>query len=169
MQRHWLQPDWDPGVTVVQLPIEHLLSRGIRALLLDVDRTLLPGHDVNLPAPVITWVDNARQHLNLHLFSNNPSRQRIGAVADQLQVDFTSGAAKPRRAALRKVLNHLQLRPEQMAIIGDRLFTDVLAGNRLGLYTVLVKPLQADGTPCNHDRVQRIERRLAHWMGGSRQ
>lgn len=49
MQRQWLLPDWDPGLTVVQLPLEHLLDRGITALLLDVDRTLLPGHDVRLP------------------------------------------------------------------------------------------------------------------------
>ncbi|QBE69160.1 Hydrolase HAD subfamily IIIA [Synechococcus sp. WH 8101] len=168
MSHHWLQPDWDPGVTVAQLPLQPLMHRGIHALLLDVDRTLLPGHDVTLPAPVLTWATEARRHLNLHLFSNNPSRQRIGAVADQLQVEFTSGAAKPRRAALRRVLHQLQLKPEEMAIVGDRLFTDVLAGNRLGLFTVLVRPLRADGTPCRHDRVQRLERQVARWMGAGR-
>jgi len=55
MSHHWLQPDWDPGVTVAQLPLQPLMHRGIHALLLDVDRTLLPGHDVTLPAPVLTW------------------------------------------------------------------------------------------------------------------
>ena len=165
MGRHWLQPDWDPGVTVVQLPLQPLINQGISTLLLDVDRTLLPGHDVTLPAAVLTWATEARRHLNLHLFSTNPSRQRIGAVADQLQIDFTSGAGKPCRAALRRVLNQLNLKPEDMAIVGDRVFTDVLAGNRAGLFTVLVRPLRADGTACSHDRVQRLERRLARWMG----
>ncbi len=120
MGRHWLQPDWDPGVTVVQLPLQPLINQGISTLLLDVDRTLLPGHDVTLPAAVLTWATEARRHLNLHLFSNNPSRQRIGAVADQLQIDFTSGAGKPCRAALRRVLN--QLNPnEAMRLLIDRL------------------------------------------------
>ena len=168
MRRQWLQPDWDPGLTVVQLPLEHLLDRGITCLLLDVDRTLLPGHDVRLPDAVMGWASSAQRHLRLHLFSNNPSRQRISAVADQLGVSFTSGAAKPRRAALRKVLRDLQVQPEDLAIVGDRLFTDVLAGNRLGLYTVLVRPLKADGTPCPHDRVQRIERGIARLLGADR-
>jgi predicted HAD superfamily phosphohydrolase YqeG len=29
----------------------------------------------------------------------------------------------------------------QTAVIGDQVFTDILGGNRAGLYTVLVKPL----------------------------
>lgn len=169
MKRHWLLPDWDPGLTVVQLPLDHLLDRGITALLLDVDRTLLPGHDVRLPDAVMGWAMSAQRHLRLHLFSNNPSRHRIGAVADQLGVSYTSGAAKPRRAALRKVLRDLRVQPNELGIVGDRLFTDVLAGNRLGLYTVLVRPLKADGTPCPHDRVQRLERQVARLLGAERQ
>ena len=50
-------------------------------------------------------------------------------------------------------------------MVGDRVFTDVLAGNRLGLYTVLVRPPQQDGSPCSNDRVQQFERRLARWLG----
>ena len=48
-------------------------------------------------------------------------------------------------------------------MVGDRVFTDVLAGNRLGLYTVLVRPPRQDGS-CSNDRVQQFER-LARWLG----
>ncbi len=34
--------------------------------------------------------------------------------------------------------------PENTAIIGDQIFTDVLGGKRLGLYTILVRPLGED-------------------------
>ena len=169
MKRQWLKADWDPGLTVVQLPLEHLLDRGITCLLLDVDRTLLPGKDVRLPDAVMGWASSAQRHLRMHLFSNNPSKQRISAVAEQLGVSFTSGAAKPRRAALCKVLSDLQVKPEELAIIGDRVFTDVLAGNRLGLYTVLVRPLKEDGTACSHDRVQRLEKGIARFLGAQHQ
>ncbi len=29
----------------------------------------------------------------------------------------------------------------QVAMVGDRLFTDILAGNRLGMFTILVQPV----------------------------
>ena len=91
--QHWLTPDWDP----------HLTAHGLKAAVIDVDRTLLPGRDVTLPGPVRDWLVDAGRRLQLHLFSNNPSRDRIAAVADQLQVSFTFGAGKPRRGALRNV------------------------------------------------------------------
>ena len=165
MQRHWLTPDWDPGLTLAQLPLEPLLGQGIRVLLLDVDRTLLPGRDVLLPAPMHRWAEEASRLLHIHLISNNTSRRRIQAVAEQLNVTYTSSASKPRRGAIRRVISKLPNPASEIAMVGDRVFTDVLAGNRLGLYTVLVRPPRPDGTPCSHDRVQRLERNLARFFG----
>ena len=163
--QHWLTPDWDPRLTIAQLSLPHLTAHGLMAAVIDVDRTLLPGRDVTLPKPVHDWLVDAGPRMQLHLFSNNPSHDRIAAVAEQLGVSFTSGAGKPRRGALRTVVRDLALPPEAIAMIGDRLFTDVLCGNRMGLYTVLVRPVRDDGKPCRHDRVQRLERSLARWMG----
>ena len=165
--QHWLLPNWEPDLTIAHLPLPHLIARGIQAAVIDVDRTLLPGRDVTLPRSVKVWLVDAGRRLHLHLFSNNPSKARIAAVADQLDVGFTFGAGKPRRGALRQVIDDLALDPQQVAMVGDRVFTDVLCGNRLGLYTVLVRPVSADGTPCHQDRVQRLERRIARWMGAT--
>jgi predicted HAD superfamily phosphohydrolase YqeG len=41
----------------------------------------------------------------------------------------------------------------------------VIAGNRLGLFTVLVKPIDPQGRPCQRDRLQKLELRLASWVG----
>ena len=163
--RQLLRPDWLAVQTLAELPLAELLERGIRALVLDVDRTLLPRRQATLPQTMRGWLDQARRQLPIHLLSNNPSRRRIGSVAAELGVPFTTSAGKPRRTALRKVLDELQLPPAQVALIGDRLFTDVIAGNRLGLFTVLVRPTDPDGRPCRQDRLQRLELHLAHWMG----
>ena len=162
-----LQPDWVAPGTLAELPLEHLLERNIAALVLDVDRTLLPHRGQQLPRAMELWLRQAQQRMPLHLFSNNPSRSRIGAVAETLGVTFTSSAGKPRRTPLRRVLEQLQLPPAQVAIVGDRVFTDVLAGNRLGLYTVLVKPVNPEGQPCRHDHWQRLEVNLARLAGAS--
>ena len=162
-----LEPNLVVPGTLVDLPLHQLLAQGIRALVLDVDRTLLPHRGQDLPPPVEAWLRRAQQTIPLHLFSNNPSRQRIGSVASQLGVDYTTSASKPRRGPLRRVLTNLDLPPMQVAIVGDRVFTDVLGGNRLGLYTVLVKPVNSSGQPCRHDHWQRLEVRLARLAGAS--
>ena len=89
-------------------------------------------------------------------------------MAEQLGVSFTCAARKPHRAALRRVVAELDLPPQRIAMLGDRVFTDVLCGNRLGLYTVLVRPVREDGTPCSNDLVQRLESGLARVMGAPR-
>ncbi|MCF8133722.1 YqeG family HAD IIIA-type phosphatase [Cyanobium sp. A1C-AMD] len=167
MLRQLLRPNWLRECTLAELPLQELLDQPIRALVLDVDRTLLPRRQAELPASALRWLQQARQQVPIHLFSNNPSRQRIGAVAAQLDLPYTISAGKPRRSALRRVLAELNLPHQEVALIGDRLFTDVIAGNRLGLFTVLVKPIDPQGQPCKRDRLQKLELRLANWVGTS--
>ena len=166
--RRLLQPDWVVPGTLAELPLAALLERPsmpIRALVLDVDRTLLPRRQTLVPESMRLWLQAASQQLPIHLLSNNPSRLRIGAVAAQFNLPFTNSAGKPRRSALRRVLAELELPASQVALIGDRLFTDVMVGNRLGLFTVLVKPIDPNGQPCQRDRLQKLELRIARMLG----
>jgi len=165
MLNQLLRPNWLLEHTLAELPLQRLLDQQIRALVLDVDRTLLPRRGSVLPEPARRWLNVAKAQMPIHLLSNNPSRQRIGAVAQELELPFTTAAGKPRRSALRRVLQTLDLPHHQVALIGDRLFTDVMAGNRLGLFTVLVRPIDANGRPCQRDHLQRFELRLARWIG----
>ena len=167
MLRQLLRPNWLRECTLAELPLQELLDQPIRALVLDVDRTLLPRRQAETPASALRCMVEAGQQFRIQLFSKNPSRQRIGAVAAQLDLPYTISAGKPRRSALRRVLAELNLPHQEVALIGDRLFTDVIAGNRLGLFTVLVKPIDPQGRPCKRDRLQKLELRLANWVGTS--
>ena len=124
-----LTPDWTAGTTVAHLPLQPLLERpegAIRALVLDVDRTLLPRRSAELPASAEHWLRHAATLMPLHLLSNNPSRRRIGGLAEQLGVPFTTAAGKPRRAALRRVLAELGLPPSQVALVRSEEHTSEL-------------------------------------------
>jgi HAD superfamily phosphatase (TIGR01668 family) len=167
MLRQLLIPDWSPGCALPQLPLNALQDRsacGIRALVIDVDRTLLPRRSAELPPSAERWLRDARSQLPIHLFSNNPSRRRIGGLSEHLGLPYTVAAAKPRRGALRRVIHELDVPASQVALLGDRVFTDVLGGNRLGLFTVLVKPIDARGLPHPNDRLQTWELELAHHL-----
>ena len=123
MLRQLLTPDWTPGCALPQLTMEALEAQAgapIRALVIDVDRTLLPHRSSVLPPVAERWLQEVGAQRPIHLFSNNPSRRRIGGLSEQLGLPYTVGAAKPRRGALRRVIQDLQFPASQVALVGDR-------------------------------------------------
>lgn len=132
---------------------------GREAVLIDLDNTLVP-HDSSLASEEVkTWLRKAReQGLSLCIVSNN-WEGRAKKIADDLKLPLVAPAGKPRKKAFLKALSILQTEVSKGAIIGDQLFTDVFGGNRLGLLTVLVKPLSP--RELVHTRFLRlIERRI---------
>lgn len=161
----WLQPTCIVAGPITIIDPRMLWARGIRGLVLDVDRTLAPRHQLVLPDPVRHWIEQVRPRFKLHLLSNNPSRQRIMWVAQQLDLPYCLAARKPSRGSLRQVLKTIDLPPAQVAMVGDRLFTDVLAGNRMGMVSLLVQPIDSDGRPSRQDRLYRLELGLLRALG----
>ncbi|MFQ3680197.1 MAG: YqeG family HAD IIIA-type phosphatase [Pseudanabaenaceae cyanobacterium] len=130
---------------VVQGPLWSLESGfmenyGLRGAILDVDNTIVGADELEPCAEALAWLQQLRDRHPVWLASNNFSEKRIATIAGRLQLPYRSRAGKPSRRILRTVLAAMDLPPTCVAMIGDRLFTDVLAGNRLGLFTVLVQP-----------------------------
>lgn len=124
-----------------------LRSRGICALLIDLDNTLLPRDTNVVPDELKVWARDLRDAgFSVCLVSNN-WHERVKHVADELGFDLVDKALKPLPFAFRRALDRAGARPGEAAVIGDQLFTDVLGGNALGMYTVLVEPLSRTDLP----------------------
>lgn len=136
-----------------------LLSLGKTHALIDLDNTLLAWGDESLDPSVVDWVDAAlRAGMRICLLSNSRS-YRVAFYAVQLQVPYVAVALKPSRTAARGAMRLLGCDPEQTVIIGDQIFTDILLGHRLGLYTILVKPMALREQTWMR-LVRRVERRF---------
>ncbi len=136
-----LQPDLILEDSVLGITPELLERQGIKGLILDVDETIVPVGRKLLDADVLAWAQAIKEVVPLSLVSNNTGQTRISQIADSLQVPFVASAAKPSRRKLRTAASAMDLPFAQIAMVGDRLFTDVLAGNRVGLFTILVAPM----------------------------
>jgi uncharacterized protein len=137
-----LQPDVVLGDSVLALTPDRLRSYGLRGLVLDVDDTIVSIANPTPSPELLAWLAEVRQVVSkLWLVSNNPHRSRIQPIADSLGLPYFLGAAKPSRRKLREAVAEMDLPYGQVAMVGDRIFTDVLAGNRLGMFTVLVTPI----------------------------
>ncbi len=136
-----LQPDLILGGTIINLTPQIVQHYQIKGLILDVDETLVPLKHHQVSPELQQWLDDIKQVAPIWLVSNNISHHRIGNIAQDLNLPFISSAKKPSRRKLRQAAAAMNLPVEQVAMVGDRLFTDVLAGNRLGMFTILVEPM----------------------------
>lgn len=136
-----LQPNLILHGSVLKLTPEILKQHQLKGLVLDVDETLVPMRMAEVSEELLPWVEEVRQVAALWLVSNNISEARIRRIAKSLDIPYIAGAGKPSRRKVRRAVEAMDLPVEQVAMVGDRLFTDVLAGNRLGMFTILVEPM----------------------------
>ena len=124
------------------ISVEQLVQEGIRGLIIDLDNTVTPWNDVEVGPKVAEWFIKVKAAgIQACVVSNNKKRQRVAIVAERIGIPFVFRATKPRRRAFRAGMGLLGTGPKDTAVIGDQLFTDILGGNRLGLYTILVTPI----------------------------
>ncbi|KGP76005.1 HAD family hydrolase [Desulfosporosinus sp. Tol-M] len=124
------------------ISVEQLTRDGIKGLIIDLDNTMTPWNDVEVAPKVTKWFLKVKAAgISACVVSNCSKRQRVAVVADYLDIPFVFGAFKPRRRAFRVGMRLLGTEYKNTAVIGDQLFTDILGGNRLGLYTILVTPI----------------------------
>jgi uncharacterized protein len=114
---------------------------------------------------LVTWLAEMRQECQIWLVTNNPQKQRISTIAQSLDLPYMMSAAKPSVRKLRVAVDDMGLPYSQVAMVGDRVFTDVLGGNRLGLLTILAQPIGA--TASSFHLLRQIEFRLAKLSGVS--
>lgn len=136
-----LEPNLILGKTILHLSPDIIRQNQLKGLILDVDDTIVSMRQSNATEDVQQWIAQVRRVASIWLVSNNLSQRRIGRIAESLDLPYLFGAKKPSRKKLRQAVDAMDLRPHEVAMVGDRLFTDVLAGNRLGLFTILVEPM----------------------------
>lgn len=136
-----LQPNLILGGTIFDLTPQILQECEIKGLILDVDETLVPFKQRDASNDLQQWVAEIKRTTPIWLVSNNISQTRIANIANSVNLPFISAAQKPSRRGLRQAAQAMDLPVDKIAMVGDRLFTDVLAGNRLGMYTILVEPM----------------------------
>ena len=162
-----LQPDLILERSVLSLTPDILRQYQLKGLVLDVDETLVPMKVSEASTELRHWVEQIRLVAALWLVSNNLSEKRISGIAQSLNLPYILGAVKPSRRKLRQAVVAMNLPVEQVAMVGDRLFTDVLAGNRLGMFTILVEPIVTPGEAVRSYPIRNFEVLLSQFMGAS--
>jgi HAD superfamily phosphatase (TIGR01668 family) len=131
-------------VHVSEIDLDHLSALGIRGIIFDLDDTLVHAMEPIADPAVRAWLAELRERFAIYVVSNNFSERRVAVAADHLGLPYLARAGKPSRRFFRRALAEMNLTPGQVAIVGDQLLTDILGGNRLGAFTILVDPLSRE-------------------------
>lgn len=113
-----------------------------RGIIFDLDNTLGRRGAGELEGRVLELLSKLEQEgFLIGVLSNNEGaqRERLLAKLDGYPIYFK--AKKPRRGGFRRLLREMDLRPEEAVMVGDTLFTDIWGAKRLGIYAILVSPV----------------------------
>lgn len=141
--RKLLYPD-QVADSIEAIDIAALATQGFKGVIIDLDNTIVPWADIGMPPEANEQLDRFKIHgFKMCLVSNN-RRERVREIAASLGIPFVSQAHKPLKKGFRQALMLLGVAESQTVVIGDQLFTDILGGNRLGMYTIWVMPLSTE-------------------------
>lgn len=118
-----------------------LKEMGIEGIIIDIDNTLIPWEEKEADNKVFNFINNLIEDgFKICIISNN-TKKRVDKFNEIFNLPAIHKAGKPKKSPYIKAMELLNTNSRNTAVIGDQIFTDVLGGNRLGLYTILVKPI----------------------------
>ncbi|NQT29967.1 MAG: YqeG family HAD IIIA-type phosphatase [Candidatus Saganbacteria bacterium] len=130
---------------IYNIDFAKLKNQGIRALILDIDDTLIPRGVNEISPRVFEWVvERKEEGFKLCLASNSRHPMRVKYIGKTLELPSMSLGFKPLPFAFLKSLKLLDAEANETAMIGDQLFMDILGANLVGIYSIFVKHLSKE-------------------------
>lgn len=118
-----------------------LKSYGIKCILFDLDNTLVPYHRKKPSRKIKDFIEKLKDMGFKVIIFSNSNRKRLTPFKNTLEVDCAASSRKPLQAKFKKVLVEYEYSQSEVAMIGDQIITDIYGGNKMGIFTVLVKPI----------------------------
>ncbi len=126
---------------ILEVTPEILKENNIKALILDVDNTLL-DFDLKIIDGLENWGKVMKENkIKCIILSNSNKETKVKMVADLLGIEYIKFAMKPLKRGFKMAQKKLEIPNENIAAIGDQIFTDVIGANRMKMFSILVKPL----------------------------
>ena len=125
---------------IYEIDYKKLKDMGVKCLIFDLDNTLGLISHKECPKDTKELIKKLKKDFTIFISSNN-SEVRIKPYLDELEIEGVSFSLKPFTRSFRKIRRKKFFKREEMVMIGDQIVTDILAGNRYKIKTILVDAL----------------------------
>lgn len=145
--------------SIQQITIELLKKYQIKALILDVDNTLI-NYEKQMPEGTKKWCNDLKKEgIVFCIVSNTNQKEKVEQVANQLEIPYFYFAMKPLKKGFQKAIETFGLKEENIAAVGDQIFTDIWGANRSHLFSILVKPIEKKDI-----LITKLKRPVENWI-----
>jgi hypothetical protein len=140
--------------SIYAINYENLKNAGIKIILFDLDNTLVP---ISAKAPtkkVVDLFDDIKKIGLKPIIMSNSGKNRVEPFKEGLVVDAAFSSMKPLKRKYKKILSLYNVKPSEVAAVGDQLLTDILGANRMGFTSILVNQISTNDFKCT--KINRI-------------
>ncbi len=135
-----LKPDYFVN-DIYDIDFTVLKNHRINSMLLDLDNTLVP-FKINKPDnKVIEWINKAKKEGFKICVVSNAYPRRAQIIANLLELPVIYMAKKPFKKGVVDSLKILDSTNKEAILVGDQIFTDILAAKLAGVKCILVEPI----------------------------
>ena len=155
-------------VSFLDLDVGTLKKKGKKLVIADLDNTLVLPYATDVSPKVLDKVKEIKAAgIHFAILSNHAGnihddhQARSESLARVFEVEIEkTGLKKPDKRAYQLYLGKYHLLPRDAVCIGDRILTDIIGANLLGIESILVQPLD----PAKDPWFVKLSRRIEHLL-----
>lgn len=122
------------------IDFEGLRKEGYKALLFDIDNTLVP-HGMPADDRAVALFERLKTLGYECMMLSNNKEPRVKMFCDAVGAKYIFKANKPNPNCYRKGMELLGADTSNTIFVGDQIFTDIWGAKKAGIRTILVKPI----------------------------
>lgn len=129
---------------ITDIGVDFLKENNIKGLILDVDNTLIDLSRNKIDG-LDDWIDSIiKSGIKIAVVSNGRKKKQIDLLTKKHGLIYVFFALKPFKSGIKKAKKELNLCYNEIAEIGDQIFTDVWVSNRTKMFSILTKPVEIE-------------------------
>ena len=129
---------------VENIPYSLIEKDNIKLIMIDMDNTIIDFNKREYSKEIKEWAERMnRNGIKLYILSNSIFGKQVRRIASELGMKYYYNAGKPFLKGFLTIQKNENIQKENILMIGDQVFTDIWGGNRFGVKTILVRPINA--------------------------
>ena len=127
---------------IYEITPEYLKNEGLSFVLSDIDNTLVTYGDDEPTEKLLLWLGSLEAAGIKTAFISNNNKRRVRLFNKRLNYPAYPNSAKPSRKFVFRLMDEMGAEKGNTCILGDQIFTDVLAAKRAGIRALYVQSIE---------------------------